>query len=127
MKNMKKLILALMVTAKYIKDFFEEETNMEMIEQLKLFGLNMNYIDTRVSTSSQFEGKTVVLTGTLVSYTRPDATKLLENLGAKVSSSVSKKTDYVIYGSEAGSKLDKANDLGVKTLSEEEFVNMINE
>ena len=69
--------------------------------------------------------KTVVLTGTLKEFSRNEATELLENLGAKVSSSVSKKTDYVIYGEEAGSKLTKAKELNVKTLTEDEFKNMI--
>ena len=75
---------------------------------------------------SVFTNKTCVLTGTLVNYSRNEATRLLESLGAKVSSSVSKKTDYVIYGSEAGSKLDKARQLNVKTLTEEEFIRIIN-
>ena len=108
-------------TAEYIRDFFNEESNVEMINQLKLLGVNMEYIDNSVSNESIFNGKTVVLTGTLQKYTRNEATALLENLGANVSSSVSKKTDYVIYGTEAGSKLEKANQLGVATLSEDEF------
>lgn len=109
------------VTAEYIKDFFNEDSNKEMINQLRILGVNMNYIDTSIESDSIFAGKTVVLTGTLERFSRNEATQLLENLGAHVSSSVSKKTDYVIYGSEAGSKLDKANSLGVKTLSETEF------
>ena len=115
------------VTAEYIKEFFNEADNKEMINQLKIFGLNMEYINTKSSVNSIFDGKTIVLTGTLTNYTRPDATRILEDLGAKVSGSVSKKTDYVIYGVEAGSKLDKANELGVKTINEEEFVKMLNE
>lgn len=109
------------ITAEYIKDFFNEDSNKEMINQLRILGVNMNYIDTSIESDSIFAGKTVVLTGTLERFSRNEATQLLENLGAHVSSSVSKKTDYVIYGSEAGSKLDKANSLGVKTLSETEF------
>lgn len=108
-------------TAEYIRDFFNEESNIEMIKQLKILGVNMDYIDTSVNNESVFTGKTVVLTGTLQRFTRNQATELLENLGANVSGSVSKKTDYVIYGTEAGSKLDKANQLGVATLSEDEF------
>ena len=81
----------------------------------------MDYIDNSISNESVFTGKTVVLTGTLQRFTRNEATALLENLGANVAGSVSKKTDYVIYGAEAGSKLDKANQLGVATLSEDEF------
>ncbi|MBQ3295726.1 MAG: NAD-dependent DNA ligase LigA [Erysipelotrichaceae bacterium] len=108
-------------TAEYIRDFFNEESNIEMIKQLKILGVNMDYIDTSVNNESVFSGKTVVLTGTLQRFTRNQATELLDNLGANVSGSVSKKTDYVIYGTEAGSKLDKANQLGVATLSEDEF------
>ena len=113
------------VTAKYIREFFDETSNRQMIEQLRLFGVNFNYIDTSIGNDSIFNGKTIVLTGTLVNYSRNDATALLENMGAHVSGSVSKKTDYVIYGTEAGSKLTKAQELGVKTLSEEEFENLL--
>ena len=113
------------VTAEYIREFFNEASNVEMIEQLKMLGVNMNYIDNSVSTDSVFKDKTVVLTGTLEKYSRNEATALLENLGARVSGSVSGKTDYVIYGSEAGSKLDKARKLGVTTLSEEEFEKLL--
>ena len=72
-----------------------------------------------------FQGKTVVVTGTLNNYSRSSIKEKLETLGAKVSSSVSKKTDYVLAGAEAGSKLTKAIDLGVSVISEEEFENMI--
>ena len=96
------------VTAKYIREFFDENSNKEMIEQLRLFGVNFKYIDTSISNDSVFNGKTVVLTGTLSKYSRNEATALLENMGAHVSGSVSKKTDYVIYGVEAGSKLTKS-------------------
>ncbi|MCR4633711.1 MAG: NAD-dependent DNA ligase LigA [Erysipelotrichaceae bacterium] len=113
------------VTAEYIREFFNEEANSEMIAQLKLLGVNMDYIDTSTGEESLFSGKTVVLTGTLEKYSRNEATALLENMGAKVSGSVSKKTDFVIYGTEAGSKLDKARSLGVTTLSEAEFENML--
>lgn len=109
------------VTAEYIREFFDEKSNREMIEQLRFFGLNFNYLDKSIANDSIFNGKTVVLTGTLSRYSRSEATALLENLGAHVSSSVSKKTDYVIYGAEAGSKLVKAEELGLQTLSEEEL------
>lgn len=109
------------VTAEYIVEFFNQKDNKEMIKQLKLFDVNFDYIDTTISLNSPFSGKTIVLTGTLEKYSRNEATKLLEDLGAHVSGSVSKKTDYVIYGVEAGSKLTKAQELGIKTLSEEEF------
>lgn len=113
------------ITAEYIRDFFNEESNTEMINQLRILGLNMDYIDNTVSSDSVFSGKTVVLTGTLEKYSRNEATAILENLGAHVSGSVSKKTDYVIYGSEAGSKLEKANQLNVTTLNEEEFEKLL--
>ena len=109
------------VTAEYIIDFFAEENNQEMIRQLKLFGVNMEYIDNSIANDSIFNGKTVVVTGTLENYTRNEISELLENLGAHVASSVSKNTDYVIYGKEAGSKLRKAQELNVATLDETEF------
>ena len=108
-------------TAEYIREFFNEPSNIEMINQLKMLGVNMDYVDNSIDNESVFNAKTVVLTGTLQKYSRNEATALLESLGANVSSSVSKKTDYVIYGSEAGSKLDKAKQFGVTTLSESEF------
>lgn len=113
------------VTAQYIREFFDEKSNKEMIEQLRLFGVNFNFIDNSISNDSIFNGKTVVLTGTLTKYSRNEATELLENMGAHVSGSVSKKTDYVIYGTEAGSKLTKAQELGVATLSEDEFEKLL--
>lgn len=113
------------ITAEYIVDYFKEEDNREMIAQLKLLGVKMEYLDQSINSDSLFKDKTVVLTGTLEKYSRNEAAALLENLGAHVASSVSKKTDFVIYGAEAGSKLDKARSLGVTTLSEEEFENML--
>ncbi|MBQ6334367.1 MAG: NAD-dependent DNA ligase LigA [Erysipelotrichaceae bacterium] len=113
------------VTAEYIHDFFKEDSNVEMINQLKILGVNMEYIDTSVASGSIFEGKTVVLTGTLENYSRSQATAMLEDRGAHVAGSVSKKTDYVVYGAEAGSKLDKARTLGVTTLDESEFEKLL--
>ena len=113
------------ITAEYIVDYFKEEDNREMIAQLKLLGVKMEYLDQSIDSDSLFKDKTVVLTGTLEQYSRNEAAALLENLGAHVASSVSKKTDFVIYGAEAGSKLDKARSLGVTTLSEAEFENML--
>ena len=113
------------ITAEYIMDYFKEEDNREMIAQFKMLGVQMEYIDQSVNSDSLFKDKTVVLTGTLEKYSRNEATEMLENLGAHVASSVSKKTDFVIYGAEAGSKLDKARALGVTTLSEAEFENML--
>lgn len=112
-------------TAEYIVEFFAEDANREMVNQLKILGVNMDYIDTKSQEESAFTGKTVVLTGTLSGYSRNEATAILEDLGAHVSGSVSKKTDYVIYGTEAGSKLDKAKELGVACLSEDEFMDLL--
>ncbi|MBR5754469.1 MAG: NAD-dependent DNA ligase LigA, partial [Erysipelotrichaceae bacterium] len=109
------------VTAEYIREFFGEQDNIEMINQLKLFNVNMEYIDNSISSDSIFKDKTVVVTGTLDNYSRSEITQLLENLGAHVAGSVSKKTDYVICGKDAGSKLTKANELGVTVLDEEAF------
>ncbi|MBR4461504.1 MAG: NAD-dependent DNA ligase LigA [Erysipelotrichaceae bacterium] len=109
------------VTAEYIRDFFAEENNQEMIRQLKLFGVNMDYIDNSISNDSVFNGKTVVVTGTLENYTRNEISELLENLGAHVASSVSRNTDYVICGKDAGSKLRKAQELNVTVIDETEF------
>ena len=109
------------VTAEYIREFFGEQDNIEMINQLKLFNVNMEYIDNSISSDSIFKDKTVVVTGTLDNYSRSEITQLLENLGAHVAGSVSKKTDYVICGKDAGSRLTKANELGVTVLDEEAF------
>lgn len=114
------------ITAISVHDFFEDEHNRALIDNLALFGVNMKYLGAKIKVSP-FNDKTVVLTGSLELYTRNEATKLLESLGAKVTSSVSKKTDFVIYGANAGSKYDKALSLGVKVLSEAEFKKMMEE
>ncbi len=114
------------VSAKSIYKYFHDENNRVLIENLRQNGLNFNYLGVNLTNeNSPFFGKTVVLTGTLSKYGRKEATELLENIGAKVAGSVSKKTDYVVYGVEAGSKLDKARELGVKTLNEEEFEELL--
>ncbi|MEG1222286.1 MAG: NAD-dependent DNA ligase LigA [Bacilli bacterium] len=116
------------VVANSLVDYFLKSENISLIERLKLNGVNMNYLGKdSINTDNLFYNKKVVLTGSLKEFARNEATVLLENLGAKVSSSVSKVTDYVIYGEEAGSKLTKANELNVKTLSETEFMNILNE
>lgn len=109
------------ITAQSIVEFFKDESNQKLIQTLKEQGLNMIQEKQEIK-ASRFTNKTVVLTGTLEHYTRNEAKEILENLGANVSGSVSKKTDYVIYGTAAGSKLAKAQNLGVVTMSEEEFV-----
>ena len=114
------------VVAHSIFEYFHDEKNLEMINSLKEKGLNFSYLgQVTVNTSSPFYGKTCVLTGTLSKHGRKEATEILENLGAKVAGSVSAKTDYVIFGEEAGSKLDKAHALGIKTLNEEEFEELL--
>ena len=114
------------VVAHSIFEYFHNEANIEMLNSLKEKGLNLSYLGkVTVDTNSPFYGKTCVLTGTLSKYGRKEATEILENLGAKCAGSVSAKTDYVIYGAEAGSKLDKAHALGIKTLNEEEFEELL--
>ena len=114
------------VVARSIVNFFADERNMETINALKAQNVNFEYKGSTVAAAdSYFSGKTVVLTGTLSSYGRKEATELLENLGAKVTSSVSKATDVVIAGVEAGSKLDKAQALGITVLNEDEFLALI--
>ena len=114
------------ISAHSIYAYFNNEENKALIEKLREHGLNFNYLgQVNTDSSSPFFGKTCVLTGTLSKYGRKEATEILENLGAKVAGSVSKKTDYVIFGEEAGSKLDKAHELGIKTLTEEEFEELL--
>ncbi|MBR1968753.1 MAG: NAD-dependent DNA ligase LigA [Clostridia bacterium] len=111
------------VIAESIVQFFSEPQNIDIVNKLREKGVNFECREK--SKGGIFEGKTFVLTGTLPTYTRSDAAKLIEERGGKVSSSVSKKTDYVLAGSEAGSKLTKAQDLGVIIISEEEFNSML--
>ena len=114
------------VSAKSIYEYFHDDNNRELIENLRQNSVNFDYLGVNLTNeNSPFFGKTIVLTGTLSKYGRKEATDLLENIGAKVAGSVSKKTDYVIYGVEAGSKLDKARELGIKTLNEEEFEELL--
>ncbi|WP_129595973.1 NAD-dependent DNA ligase LigA [Anaerophilus nitritogenes] len=112
--------------AESIVAFLKEDRNIEIIEKLKKAGVNMeNYKDDDTEVEKKFEKKTFVLTGTLQKYKRNEAKEIIEKLGGKVTGSVSKKTDYVLAGSEAGSKLEKANELGVKVIDEDEFEEMI--
>lgn len=112
------------VVAKCVLEFFKEEKVLEIIDDLLSLGVNPLF-EEQVILESSFNGKTVVVTGSLKNYSRGEIKAKLESLGAKVSGSVSKKTDYVIAGEEAGSKLTKAQDLGIYILSEEEFEKMI--
>ena len=112
------------ITAKSIYEFFKQEQTIDLINRLKNVRVNMDLKEDEKS-DNRFEGKTFVLTGTLEKYTRDEASKIIEDFGGKTSSSVSKKTDYVLAGEEAGSKLTKAENLGVKIISEQEFEKMI--
>ena len=114
------------ILAHSLVTWFSKEENIALIESLKQVGVNFEYHgSTTKAANSYFSGKTVVLTGTLASMGRKEATNMLEDLGAKVTGSVSKATDVVIAGTEAGSKLDKANALGITVLNEEEFLALI--
>lgn len=112
------------IVARCVIEFFSEEKVITTINELLELGVNPRYEEKKV-VASGFSGKTVVVTGTLSKYSRSEIKNKLEELGAKVSGSVSKKTDYVIAGEEAGSKLTKAQELGVAVLTEEDFGKMI--
>ncbi|MFA6616943.1 MAG: NAD-dependent DNA ligase LigA [Bacilli bacterium] len=110
------------VAAQALISYFSNQTNLAMIDDLVSLGINMHYLGKRVRNDSFFSGKKIVLTGTLTALGRKEATDLLENLGAKVSGAVSKATDLVIYGESAGSKLTKAQVLGISTMDEIAFL-----
>lgn len=112
-----------LIMAQSVVEFFSHKESRELIERLKELGVNME--SKKEVKGNLFEGKTFVLTGTLPTMTRSEASKIIESLGGKASGSVSKKTDYVLAGEDAGSKLKKANDLGVTVISEDEFKEMI--
>ena len=111
-------------TAQSVYDFFEQEQTRDLLNKLNAAGVNMADKKTEIK-DKRFEGKTFVLTGSLEKYTRDEASQIIESLGGKTSGSVSKKTSYVLAGAEAGSKLTKAESLGVTIISEEEFEKMI--
>ncbi|MCQ2969008.1 MAG: NAD-dependent DNA ligase LigA [Clostridium sp.] len=112
------------IVAKCVLEFFNEEKVINTINELLALGITPIYEEKEIIESG-FSGKTVVVTGTMQKYSRAEIKSKLESLGAKVSGSVSKKTDYVIAGEEAGSKLTKAKDLGVTVITEDEFEKMI--
>ena len=114
------------IMAQSLENYFGLESTKELVSQLKELGLKMKPSEQRES-GGIFEGKTFVLTGTLPTMKRSEASKLIEQHGGKTSSSVSKKTSYVLAGEEAGSKLTKAQTLGIPVLSEDEFLKMIND
>ena len=112
------------IVANSIREFFMEEQTLDLIKRLKKSGVNTQAIEDE-NVDNRFEGKTFVLTGTLEKYTREEASNIIEKFGGKTSSSVSKKTAFVLAGEEAGSKLTKAKNLGVTIISEDEFAEMI--
>lgn len=115
------------IMAKSITGFFANPQTHHLIGRLKEAGVSMESRDYGAKKVGALLGKTVVLTGTLPTLKRDEAKKLIEDNGGKASSSVSKKTDYVLAGAEAGSKLAKARDLGITIIDEEEFMKIIGE
>ena len=111
------------VMASSVYKAFHEQHMIDLIERLKGYGLNTSYVKTQVD--DRFAGKTFVLTGTLPTLKRDEAKALIEKYGGKASGSVSKKTDFVLAGEEAGSKLTKAQELGIEIITEEQFRKMI--
>ncbi len=111
------------IIAKSIKEYFSSEDNIKLINELKVLGLNFNYESTSVNDS--LDGMTFVLTGTLQKYKREELTKILEDKGAKVTSSVTKKTTAVIAGDKPGSKLEKAHKLGIMVYNEDDIDRII--
>jgi DNA ligase (NAD+) len=112
------------IVAQSVIEFFKEEKIVKSINELLELGIKPHFQETKV-TENAFNGKTVVVTGSLEGYGRTDIKEKLESLGAKVSGSVSKKTDFVLVGKEPGSKYDKAVELGVRVITEEEFNSML--
>ena len=112
------------VMAQSLENYFSLESTKQLIADLKDLGLKMKPSEQKIS-GGVFEGNTFVLTGTLPTMTRSEASKIIEQNGGKTSSSVSKKTSYVLAGEEAGSKLTKAQKLGIEVISEEQFLSMI--
>lgn len=111
------------IVANSIREFFEQEQTKDLLKRLKEAGINMSRLK-EDDGDDRFSGKTFVLTGTLEKYSREEASNLIEKFGGKISSSVSKKTSYLLAGEDAGSKLTKAQSLGVQIISEEEFNKM---
>ena len=115
------------ITAESILDYLSDDNNIKFIKDLINIGMNPQYEINEVKTNNIFSGKTVVLTGKLVELTRNEAKEFLEKNGAKVTGSVTSKTDLVIAGEKAGSKLAKADQLGIEVINEEQFANMVRE
>ena len=111
--------------AQNVYEFFHQEQTKDLIQRLKKAGVNMEAEENAEILDERFAGKTFVLTGTLEKYSREEAKKIIEDFGGKASSSVSKKTNYVLAGEDAGSKLTKAQNLGIPIISEKDFEEMI--
>lgn len=110
-----------------VQNYFSFDENRDLIRRLDQKGVNIRRKEEVRETTNRFAGLTFVLTGTLKDLTRSEATELIEKAGGKVSGSVSKKTSYVLVGEDAGSKLDKAKELNIPLLNEEEFLKMLSE
>jgi DNA ligase (NAD+) len=113
------------VMVKEIMDYFENKETLELLERLEEAGVNMKSKSTKKKLDNRLEGKVFVLTGTLPGMTRGQASELIQNYGGKVSGSVSRKTSYVLAGKEAGSKLKKAEELGIPVISEDDLLEML--
>ena len=111
------------IVANSIREFFEQDQTKDLIKRLKKAGVNMARLKDDEE-DDRFAGKTFVLTGSLEKYTREQASEIIEKFGGKTSGSVSKKTSYVLAGEDAGSKLTKAQSLGIQIITEEEFTEM---
>jgi len=109
------------ITAQSVVEFFARPETQKVIAKLREAGVNMISLEAPAPRGGPLDGKTVVVTGTLKNYTRPEIEKLIQSLGGRAASSVSRKTDFLIAGEAAGSKLDKARKLDVKVLSEDDF------
>ena len=112
------------IIAESIYNFFREEQTIDLINKLKEYGVNM-VAEKEEGVDERFAGKTFVLTGTLEKYSRDEASEIIEKFGGKTSGTVSKKTTYVLAGEAAGSKLTKAQNLGIPIITEQEFEEMI--
>ena len=112
------------IMAQSVFEFFNQTQTKDLIEKFKLYGINMQ-VEENEETDNRFEGKIFVLTGGLENFSRKEAEEIIEKLGGKTSSSVSKKTTYVLAGEDSGSKLLKAQKLGIEIISEQDFINMI--
>ena len=112
------------IIAKSVYDFFREEQTIDLINRLKEYGINM-IAEKEEGIDDRFAGMTFVLTGTLEKYSRDEASEIIEKFGGKTSGTVSKKTSYVLAGESAGSKLVKAQELGIRIITEQEFEQMV--